>query len=105
MTNPTRQPTTVEWAISLGISTAPIPPTVENYDEPCPFSARQIATRAVILQGVFAALIISSVYSDRMDFFLGMNWLRLESGNIRFEGLDEDTVVGSECEIVVDDEL
>ena len=54
MTNPTRQPTTAEWAISLGISTAPPPLNVEDYDEPCPFSPRQIATRAVILQGVVA---------------------------------------------------
>ena len=54
MTHRTRQPTTAEWAMSHGISTAPTPPNVEDYDEPCPFSARQIATRAVILQGVVA---------------------------------------------------
>jgi Domain of unknown function (DUF4272) len=30
------------------------PPTIENYTEPCPRSAREIATRAVILQGVVA---------------------------------------------------
>src|SRR5438067_297165 len=48
------QPTTEEWARSHGISTAPTPPAVQGYDEPCPFTARQIATRAVILQGVVA---------------------------------------------------
>ncbi len=40
-----------------GISTAPTaptPPTVEDYDELCPITARQIATRAIILQGVVA---------------------------------------------------
>src|SRR5947209_2383295 len=51
---PWRQPTTEEWARSHGISTAPAPPAVAGYDEPCPFTARQIATRAVILQGVVA---------------------------------------------------
>jgi hypothetical protein len=51
---PWHPPTTAEWARALGISTAPTPPTVEGYDEPCPFTARQIATRAVILQGVVA---------------------------------------------------
>jgi hypothetical protein len=48
------RPTTEQWARSLGISTAPTPPAVEGYDEPCPFTARRIATRAVILQGVVA---------------------------------------------------
>jgi hypothetical protein len=52
---PWRQPTTEEWARSFDISTAPTPPAIEGYDEPCPFTARQIATRAVILQGVVAA--------------------------------------------------
>jgi hypothetical protein len=51
---PRRQPTTEAWAQSHGISTAPTPPRVEGYDEPCPFTARQVATRAVILQGVVA---------------------------------------------------
>ncbi len=46
--------TTAEWARSFGISTDPTPPTIEGYDERCPFTARQIATRAVILQGVVA---------------------------------------------------
>jgi hypothetical protein len=49
-----RRPTTEEWAQSLGISTALTPPAVEDYSEQCPFTARQIATRAVILQGVVA---------------------------------------------------
>jgi hypothetical protein len=47
-------PTTEEWARSLGISTAPTPPVVEGYEERSPFTARQVATRAVILQGVVA---------------------------------------------------
>lgn len=51
---PWRPPTTEQWARSFGISSAPTPPAVEGYDEPCPFSPRQIATRAVILQGVVA---------------------------------------------------
>jgi hypothetical protein len=41
-------------AISPRISTAPTPPAVEGYNEPCAFTARQIATRALILQGVVA---------------------------------------------------
>jgi uncharacterized protein DUF4272 len=49
-----RRLTTEEWAQALGISTAPTPPTVEGYDEPCPLTARQVATRAIILQGVVA---------------------------------------------------
>jgi len=49
-----RRPTTEEWARSFGISTAPTPPAVEGYEEPCPFTAREVATRAVILQGVAA---------------------------------------------------
>ena len=48
------QPTTEEWARLYGISTAPAPSAVEDYDQPCRFTARQIATRAVILQGVVA---------------------------------------------------
>ena len=51
---PWRQPTTEEWARSFDISTAPTPPAIEGYNEPCPFTARHIATRAVILQGVVA---------------------------------------------------
>lgn len=43
-----------EWAKSHGISTAQTPPAVEGYEEPCRFTARQIATRALILQGVVA---------------------------------------------------
>src|SRR5437588_12616422 len=45
---------TEEWAQAHGISVEDTPPTVENYAEPCPRSAREIATRAVILQGVVA---------------------------------------------------
>jgi Domain of unknown function (DUF4272) len=51
---PWRQPTTEEWARSFDISPAPTPPAIEGYNEPCPFTARHIATRAVILQGVVA---------------------------------------------------
>jgi hypothetical protein len=51
---PWRSPTTEEWARSFGISTKPTPPKVKGYDEPCPFTARQVATRTVILQGVVA---------------------------------------------------
>jgi hypothetical protein len=50
-----RQPTTEEWANSLGISIAATPAAVDDYNEPCFFTAPQIATRAVILQGVVAA--------------------------------------------------
>jgi hypothetical protein len=47
--------TTIEaWAKSLGISLEPTPPTVEEYTEPCPRSAREIAVRTVILQGIVA---------------------------------------------------
>lgn len=47
--------TTKSWAESLGISVEDTPPTVEGYSKRCPRSARQIAVRAVILQGVVAA--------------------------------------------------
>jgi hypothetical protein len=50
-----KNPTTEQWAKSLGISTAPTPPPVAGYDEPCPFGAQEIATRAIVLQGVVAA--------------------------------------------------
>lgn len=46
--------TTQGWAQAHGISVEDTPPTVENYAEPCPRSAREIATRVVILQGVVA---------------------------------------------------
>jgi hypothetical protein len=49
-----QQPTTEAWALSHGISIAPILPTIADYHEPCPFTARQVATRAIILQGVSA---------------------------------------------------
>jgi hypothetical protein len=45
---------TETWAKSLGISVEATPPTVEQYSNRCPRSARQIAVRAVILQGVVA---------------------------------------------------
>jgi hypothetical protein len=55
-TSPTGEPpTTEQWAQSFNISTAPTPPTVADYDKPCPFTAREIATRIVVLQGVVAA--------------------------------------------------
>lgn len=56
------QATTDGWARALGISTDPTLPAIEGYDEPCTFTARQIATRAVILQGVVA--VASEVDSD-----------------------------------------
>jgi hypothetical protein len=49
-----RQPTTEDWARSLGISTAPTPPPVEGYSASCPLTARQVAIRALVLQGVVA---------------------------------------------------
>ncbi|HKB03794.1 MAG TPA: DUF4272 domain-containing protein [Gemmataceae bacterium] len=45
---------TKAWAKSLGISVESTPPTIEGYSKRCPRSARQIAIRAVILQGVVA---------------------------------------------------
>jgi hypothetical protein len=51
---PSRRPTTEEWAQLHGISIPLTPPAIEGYEESCPFTARQIATRAVILQGVVA---------------------------------------------------
>jgi hypothetical protein len=47
-------PTTEAWAGSLGISVDPTPPSVEGFAERCPRSTREIAIRAVILQGVVA---------------------------------------------------
>jgi hypothetical protein len=49
-----QQATTEEWARSYGISTALTPPAAEGAEESCPFTSRQIAIRAVILQGVVA---------------------------------------------------
>jgi hypothetical protein len=45
---------TETWARSLGLSVEPTPPTVEGYTKRCPRSSRQIAVRAVILQGIVA---------------------------------------------------
>ncbi len=49
-----KHPTTEQWALSFGISTAATPPTITGYDEPCAFTAREVATRAIVLQGVVA---------------------------------------------------
>lgn len=68
---PWRQPTTEEWARDLGISTAPTPPAIEGHDEPRPFTARQIATRAIILQGVVA--VASEVDPDPV-----IEWYRVQ---------------------------
>jgi hypothetical protein len=46
--------TTAAWAHSLGISTDPTPPAVEGYEEPCRFTARHVAARALIVQGIVA---------------------------------------------------
>src|SRR5919197_5649621 len=45
---------TATWAKSLGISVEATPPAVKGYSKRCPRSARQIAVRALILQGVVA---------------------------------------------------
>jgi hypothetical protein len=45
---------TEAWAESLGISADATPPTVDGYSEKCARSARQIAVRTLILQGVVA---------------------------------------------------
>ena len=46
--------TTKTWAKSFGISVEPTPPAIEGYSKRCPRTARQIAVRALILQGVVA---------------------------------------------------
>jgi hypothetical protein len=46
--------TTVDWAHSLGISVDATPAEIGDYSELCPRSAREIAIRALILQGVVA---------------------------------------------------
>ena len=48
------KPTTVEWAKSHNISILTMPSAVENYNEPCHFTARQIGVRVLIIQGVVA---------------------------------------------------
>ena len=45
---------TETWAKSLGLSVEPTPPTVEDYSKRCPRSSRQVAVRALILQGIVA---------------------------------------------------
>jgi Domain of unknown function (DUF4272) len=49
------QPTTEEWARASAVPTASVLPVIEGYEKACAFTARQIATRAIILQGVVAA--------------------------------------------------
>lgn len=49
------RPTAEQWARSFDISTAPTPPPVADCDEPCPFTARDVAARALVLHGVVAA--------------------------------------------------
>ncbi|HET6250368.1 MAG TPA: DUF4272 domain-containing protein [Tepidisphaeraceae bacterium] len=60
--------TTEQWARSFGISTVPTPPTVAGFDEPYGFTAREIATRAIVLQGVVA--VACGVYPAPV-----VNWL------------------------------
>lgn len=55
MSTSTEQFSTEQWARSLGISTAPAPPPFEDDSEVCPISARNVAIRAIVLQGVVAA--------------------------------------------------
>ena len=45
---------TRKWAKLLGVSVEQTPPAVEGYTKRCPRSARQVAVRSVILQGVVA---------------------------------------------------
>jgi len=45
---------TKAWAKSLGISVAATPPAIEGYSKRYRRSARQVAVRTVILQGVVA---------------------------------------------------
>jgi len=52
--NSETRPTTETWAKSHNISTAATPPEIKDELEPIPFTARQVAIRAIILQGVVA---------------------------------------------------
>jgi hypothetical protein len=61
--------TTAEWAQAFGVSVEDAPPAIENYIEPWPRSAREIATRVVILQGVIAV-------AYEVDFEPVVEWLR-----------------------------
>ncbi len=45
---------TEAWAESLGISAEPFLPSIDGYFEPCRRSTREIAVRAIVLQGVVA---------------------------------------------------
>jgi len=47
-------PSAESWAKSLGLSVEATPPAVQDYSKRCPRSSRQIAVRALILQGVVA---------------------------------------------------
>ena len=47
--------TTADWAKSLGIPAEATLPAVEGYTKRCPRTARQIAVRTLILQGVVCA--------------------------------------------------
>jgi hypothetical protein len=55
MSTSSEQISTEQWARSLGISTALTPPPFEDDSEVCPISARDVAIRAIVLQGVVAA--------------------------------------------------
>ena len=49
-----KNPTTEQWAKSFAISTAPTPTPAAGYAEACPVGAREVAERAIVLQGVVA---------------------------------------------------
>jgi hypothetical protein len=63
---------TKDWAESHEISSAPTPPAVADYDTPCARTAREIAERAVIIQGVVA--VAYEVDSGRI-----VEWFRKQS--------------------------
>src|SRR5690349_5680171 len=46
--------TTAEWAEQHGLPVDSVPPAVPDYVEPCPRTAREIAARCLVLQGVIA---------------------------------------------------
>ena len=52
--NASNQISTAEWASRLGIATGQNLPPIEDSEQSCPFSAREIATRALVLHGVVA---------------------------------------------------
>jgi Domain of unknown function (DUF4272) len=61
--------TTEEWAQTHSVSVEDTAPAIEDYTEPYPRSAREIATRVVILQGVVAV-------AYEMDAEPVVEWLR-----------------------------